>query len=160
MRETLSRNDIPETLRLAHTLRGLAGNIGASKLVDVTDLFEQSLQKQKKSPDSEALLIQLEHVLESQINAIKLALPQSEMVVSPAAVDADVVTRLCVRLRELLLNDDGDAERLIHENAALLKAAFPVQYPVLSTAASRFDFERALQILDEALQVRYGKTNI
>ncbi|MFZ6862632.1 response regulator [Undibacterium sp. Ji67W] len=157
MREALSRNDFDETLRIAHTLRGLAGNIGSSSLVAATDLFEHSINAKNNSDELERHLHQLEQVLLTQISAITIALPLQENTIMQVPVDGDVVMRLCAQLRELLLNDDGDAERLIHENAALLKTVFPVQYAVMATAASRFDFERTLQILDEALQVRIIK---
>ena len=157
LQELLVHNDFKGALRVIHTLKGLAGNIGSSTLVEVANQFEQALEKNNDRLQLFEQLVNLEQVLTQQISAIIKALPVQDGEQVPAHIDDDVVTRLCKQLRELLLNDDGDAERLIHDNAALLKAAFPVQYPVMATAASQFDFERTLQILDEALQVKHVK---
>ena len=58
---------------------------------------------------------------------------------------------LCSQLETLLRNDDGNAERLVKEHAALLRAAFASHFVPLQAAVNAFDSERALVVLQEAL---------
>jgi two-component system sensor histidine kinase/response regulator len=59
-------------------------------------------------------------------------------------------------LERLLVNDDGDAERLVKSQQGLLRASFPDHFPDLYQAACAFDCERALSILRAARESQQG----
>ncbi len=48
-------------------------------------------------------------------------------------------------------NDDGNAERLVNEHAALLRAALGSHFVPLQTAVNAFDCELALTVLQDAM---------
>ncbi len=61
---------------------------------------------------------------------------------------------LCSRLAELLRDDDLSAASLFEEHAALFSAAFPSEAAGLENAIRSFDFDVALQRLQQALDNR------
>jgi hypothetical protein len=51
-----------------------------------------------------------------------------------------------------LLANDENAERLVRDNADLLRAAYPDHFIELQAAINQFDGERGLNILQEAMR--------
>ena len=150
--------------RGAHTLRGLAGNIGASALQLLAGEAEHALSPAAVGDASPAALsarlapqlAQLESVLASQVAAIVECLPAETQL---AAVEVDPAQRDAVvrELAALLADDDARAERLLVEHGALLSAAFPQHYRKLEQAVGDFDMEQALVILNSATEVLADK---
>jgi signal transduction histidine kinase/DNA-binding response OmpR family regulator/HPt (histidine-containing phosphotransfer) domain-containing protein len=146
IRRAVAAADRQTAQRLAHTLKGLAGNIGASRLQAAARDVEAAL---RDGQDATALIDALDPVLARQVAAIVAALPET-VAVEPNEVDAELLSRVCQQL-ETVLAEDGNAERLLVEHEALLKMAFPVHFEKLRMAVSQFDSEQALLVLREAL---------
>jgi len=67
--------------------------------------------------------------------------------------DPQQLAAVCQQLCSLLSNDDGNAERLLAEYANMLHMAYPKHFTELQAAVNRFDSERGLEILQQAMAV-------
>lgn len=148
----LSSDDFSTAERLAHTLKGLAGTIGATGLQYQAALLEQELKADASGCHGRAsmeTLQALEIFLTQQIAAITGALP--ELVVSlDDQIDLTLRDRTIAELDALLRDDNPKAEQLLYERRALLAAILPLHFNRLSEAIEKYDFETALLVLTEA----------
>ncbi|MES2259600.1 MAG: response regulator [Pseudomonadota bacterium] len=133
--------------RLAHTLKGLAGNIGADALQQAAGELEQALAA---GTDNTALRDALARQLATQLAAIGAALPPEQAEAPAPAVDTALRDSVCQQLSLLLADDDAQAEKILAEHQALLAAAYPQHFRRLQQAVAQFDFETALDVLGEA----------
>ncbi len=150
IRAALAKQDHQAAMRLAHTLKGLAGNIASDALQLAASIVEQTLMQYPQIPELADQLTRLEKQLVGQIDAITRGLPPEQAIDSVPQVDMQELASACKQLKTLLVNYEGGAERVIKEKSALLAAAFPHHFPALQAAAGKFELERALQILEEA----------
>jgi two-component system sensor histidine kinase/response regulator len=143
--------------RLAHTLKGLAGNIGADGLQDAAAELERACGAAAfgggDAASRHALNAALDAAalaLDQQVAAINAALP-AEACGAAAAVTVDTALRDDVRaqLVRLLSDDDAQAEKVLMEHQALLASAYPDHIRRLQQAIGQFDFETALAVLEE-----------
>ena len=138
--------------RIAHTVKGVAGNLGITEVQSVAQKLEKALRDGEINVS--ALLVEFASVMGAQVRAIEKALLRlsatrtEQMRTSPfneeAAADA------IARLRTLLEASDGDAEesfRSLHE--AVAGAVEKPYLDGLSASINDFDFDRALVKLDE-----------
>ena len=147
IRAALAAGDHPTAERVAHSLKGAAGNLGATALADAAAKGEASL---KSGQELEAALNSLAVSLRAAVDAIQLALPQeqvSEIAGDPTADPAIVVEPLS-RLKKLLKNDDGAAAEFILEvRPDLSKVLSGTELSSLTGLVANFDFEAALNCL-------------
>ncbi len=157
IRQALQAHDLPRATRLAHTLKGLAGNIAAADVVAAAAAVEQALRglaTGTASTASDAVINTLAARLRAQIADIRQALQAVTPGQPPAAearVDAQRMDALCRQLADLLSNDDGNAERLVTEHTALFRAAWGAHFVPLQAAVNAFDCELALNLLHDAM---------
>ena len=135
--QALARSDTAQAQLLAHTLKGLAGTLGASALLAQAEALEQCLID---SGDPTPVLTRLRADLRQQIQAIEAALPQQ-----PSRQPA---TQLLQRLRQLLREDDPTACTFLHTHASTLAPLLGPTTAALSRAIDDFEFDTALQLLD------------
>jgi signal transduction histidine kinase/CheY-like chemotaxis protein len=136
--------------RLAHTLKGLAGNIGADELQAAAAELETLCGAAASSLQLQAALDATALALGQQVAAINAALP-AEASGSPAPVAVDTALRDSVhaQLVRLLSDDDAQAEKVLMEHQTLLASAYPDHIRRLQQAIGQFDFETALAVLEE-----------
>jgi len=149
IRQAIAAEDLLTAEREAHTLKGLAGNVGADEVQARANTLEAALRA--GSADVEPLIAAVETELAARIAAITAALPaeaEPDAVSNPASADPAAQAAILTRLRELLADDDAAAERLLADNAALLAAALQGRFARVRDAVRRFDFEAALDSLD------------
>ena len=138
---------------LLHTLRGVAGNIGAVRVQALAQQLEQALGHEtaaELAPRQQVLADELARVLAAIITALPA---QPEVPTVPdAAPDREVLASVCARLLGLLADNDSQAEHLVREHAALLHAAFGDAGAAIEAALEQFDFEQAHALLAHAWQ--------
>jgi len=166
MRILLEAGDRAGAERTAHTLKGLAGNIGADALQLLADEVEYALTPAQAGSTRAAVLAQqlepqlaqLAQVLAGQIRAIEAALPD---VAAAPAVQYTPARRkqLVAELKTLLADDDARSAHLLDEHKALFAAEFPQQFAALEQAIREFDMERALELLNSAAETLANKEN-
>lgn len=129
--------------RIAHTLKGAAGMIEANRLRALA--LEVELALKAGSPLSMAPIDELDAELARvlvEVDAV-LAAP------APTAPAADVATDLD-SLRAMLDIGDGDAPELLQRmRPRLVVELGGERVAALEAAVRRFDFERALAVLDQ-----------
>ena len=149
IRRAWESGDRDGAIRLAHTLKGLAGQIGAHALQESAQTLELALVEAVDNAAVEAQIDTFAEALASQISAILLALSTHPTVSAGAAAEFTAGQQQAIlrQLATLLANDDAKAERLIGDNTALLMACMPEHFRELRQAVREYDFEQALALL-------------
>ncbi len=147
--DALALDDYRTAERLAHTLKGVAGTLGAADIQHAAGLLEAAIQDRRERPVINALLAALTSPLRALVARLVRALPPEARDVQDSgrgAVSA-AVDPVLARLAALLREDDPAANGLLDEHAVLLRQAIPAQYDALVTAVRAFNFGDALAIL-------------
>jgi len=145
--------------RIAHTIKGTAGNIGLGQASTVAEKLERAIREEEAVVP--ALLKEFTLVLSRQGQAIRQVLH----VVTPdqptageksAEFDAQAASTAITRLKALLESSDGDsAEAFLQVENILAGTVDKLRLDALSAAVTEFDFERGLQKLNEIIK-EYG----
>ncbi|WP_343803775.1 response regulator [Marinobacterium maritimum] len=150
VREALSRQDVETALRLVHTLKGNASQIGAARLAEQAAAYEQKLKEAVATPAEslpqppEELFVCLKQLLQSLHEGL------SENDLAPAvAVAADVkgAEHLCAQLEQLLAADDFGAGQLLHDESRVFRQVLGRRYEPLCKAIDNFEYGQALMII-------------
>jgi signal transduction histidine kinase/CheY-like chemotaxis protein len=138
--------------RIAHTVKGVAGNIGISEVQFAAQKLEKAIREGHDSVP--ALLDEFAALLGAQVHAIEQALHASapakseEARVSPFHEEA--ASSAIARLRVLLEASVGDTEEAFRRlQDAVAESVEKTQLDALSASINDFDFEAALVKLDE-----------
>ena len=108
--EALRRQDREAAERIAHTVKGVAGNLGIGRVQVAAANVERSIRENDAVPPE--LMNSLEQALESSVAAIREELARTAPVlVEPVArmYDPDAAASAIARLSELIEANDGDA---------------------------------------------------
>nr|WP_260117343.1 response regulator [Pseudoduganella rivuli] len=157
-RASLSDADPAAPTRAAHTLKGMAGNIGAMGVHAAAQLLETACANGAPAEQLMPLLdaVELElapviaglHGLAAQ-GAVVPAVPAAPT--PPAQVDQSALLDHAQRLKALLADSDSEAADLWESHGDLFKAAWPRHWKRIETGLSDLDLDAALAALDEAL---------
>jgi len=155
IRLALEKGDRVTAEREAHTMRGAAGNIGATLLAEVSTELELAIEK---SQENEALIQKFTAASAGLIHALNQALQErsakeaarQEQESELATKDADVTetARLFATLRQYLEESDSEALDYFNTHQRSLRQALGTQAEEFVQSLQVFDFEIALQILD------------
>ena len=157
IRSALQAGDAALARRLAHTLRGLAGNLGASGLQAQAAEVEGAIAAGDALAALEPALAQLAATLDPLVVALRAALPDAGAPPTPAAavpaeVDRQLLATVGARLQALLEQGDGDAASYFLEHRALLAADIGADCDGIAEAIDSYDFEAAAGLLAAALR--------
>jgi CheY-like chemotaxis protein len=147
--KALAANDWNSAELLAHTLKGVSGNIGATDLQQLAEKFEAAIRERRPRNELDGLLSALKNLLINLIAQLEQKLPK-EQVKTSVPVDAAKLKAVCDKLKILLTNDDAEAGDVLEANAQLLNTAFPWHYQKIEAAILSFNFEAALATLSDA----------
>jgi two-component system, sensor histidine kinase and response regulator len=147
--QALVNQDYQLAERLAHTLKGVSGNIGASEIQENAKNLEFAIKNHSDNFDS--LLMKVILPLNTLIEELENKLPP-EQVNAKVKVDLEKLHQLCKQLLVLLQEDDAEAVDLFQDNADLLRSAFSEQYEAIASAIRAYDFEEAYQILQARMK--------
>ena len=142
LRERLRAGDPAEVQRLAHALKGSAGNLGATQVQTVADALQAAV-RQDAGPDAIARHVEtLAAALPPLLDGIRAAL--AERAPAPTAADATRLAAVLARLEALLEQGDMAANDLARAEEPLLRAAFSETGDALLRHVAAFDYEAAL----------------
>ncbi len=150
--EALDRQDWETAERVAHTMKGSAGNIGASIVRDRATSLEAAIKSRAPPSEIKTRVEGLSGPLMRLVIDLHQALgaaPERQSA-PPISIDAVRLKETVSRLADLLVSSDSEATDVLEENAGLLKAAFPEHYRNLEECVQNFDFDEALVILKTA----------
>jgi signal transduction histidine kinase/CheY-like chemotaxis protein len=153
LRAALADKDPATAAALLHTLRGVAGNVGAVELPQLALQLEQAL-REGAAQQVPQFLDAFEAEFARLLAATRAALPLQ--VVAPGASDVDdaELARVCARLAALLDCNDAEAVSLFSEHQAILTGGLRSASAAIGAALEHYDFELALDLLRKAQQAR------
>jgi PAS domain S-box-containing protein len=135
--------------RIAHTVKGVAGNLGITEVQFVAQKLETALSDGEINVSP--LLVEFASVMGTQVRAIENALCGSPIEpVRTSPFNEEAAAAAIARLRTLLEASDGDAEesfRSLYD--AVASAVEKPHLDSLSESINNFNFDRALVKLDE-----------
>jgi two-component system sensor histidine kinase/response regulator len=144
--------------RIAHTLKGVAANLGASALQAQAGELEVAIRTATPMSQLRTQIEALGRATELLLAAIDARLPASieppaGLIQSDPAALATVIDSLLGLLRE----GDPAAQTCVTEHGDLLRLALGPSWSAFEMALQQFDFEQALSLFCAAL-VRTGRT--
>ena len=153
----LESGDFKLAERIAHTVKGVAGNLGIGQVFAAAEKLERAIHDAEAVEP--ALLEEFTLVLRRQVQAIRQAM--HEVTTDPPAdepkvkdFDERAASAAIARLRGLLESSDGEAaDSFLAVKNILVGTAERSRLDLLSTAVSDFDFEEALLRLDEIAEI-------
>ena len=146
--QALAQGDWTTAQRLAHTLKGVCGNIGATALQQEAAQLEAELHAQRApGPLLQAVALPLRALVE----ALQAALPsEARIPLTPAANDPahqEALRETCQELLALLASDDAEALELMLGKADVLRHGLGAAYDVIHKAVSDYEFGSASDAL-------------
>ena len=136
--------------RLAHTLRGTAGNIGAKVVANAATALEQACLTGATEEVLADRLVAVERCLDPVLEGLA-GLAESESATEPVPAPhsgAELQTRLA-QVRDLLAESDTEVLTALHELQGLASdPRVAEQLRRVVQHAERFDFDQALELLE------------
>jgi len=145
--------------RIAHTVKGVAGNIGLGNVFAAAEKLERAIREGDAAVP--ALLEEFTQVASRQVRVIEQSMADGTAVRpteegTRPVFDARAAAATITHFRELLASSDGDAaEAFLDLEAALAGACDKARLSALGVAISEFDFEGAGKRLEE-IEKEYG----
>ena len=150
LKQAIAAKDQDTAERIAHTFKGINGNIGASGLQDMAGNIEKLL---RKTTDADALLQAVEQFSLQQaamVDAIALALSLDFTKADSIAteeVQRPMDEKIVQPFIALLKDDDTGALAYLEKHEQAFKAHFSNQtFNSINEALLEFDFEKALAL--------------
>ena len=153
IRHYLETDNQEEALRLLHTMKGIAGNIGAMQVFDLSYELENSLKKDNNREEVESNLLSLETSLQELIEDLEKALPP-EYEFTKIPVEEKRLNKICANLLQLLQDDDTAATYFLEEYNDLLASAFSEDFSKIKEATKSYEFEIAISAIERARKSR------
>ena len=151
IRQALETGQVEPGRRLAHTLKGATGMIGAQQAHAAAHALEASCQ-QGGTPCMAALAA-LEQAMATLLGMIETVLDSSDASAIAAAPAPQASAQLLIQhLAHLLDEGNGAAIDVLEQSASVLAASLGVAvFQEVAAAAHQFDFEAALEALKPKL---------
>ncbi|QBK03594.1 response regulator [Hylemonella gracilis] len=124
LQQALDTQDMDAAMRLAHTLKGVSGNVGAVQVQAAASTLEQALRERRAEAELRTCLVDLCGVLHPLLEGLRTHLPRDHAVPrSETVVDEIRLHEIILQLRRLLTDLDAEALELAEREAGLLGAA-------------------------------------
>ncbi|MCK5191491.1 MAG: Hpt domain-containing protein, partial [Methylococcales bacterium] len=140
-------DDTEAATRVAHTLKGVAGNIGAKEVQEAAHALEQAcingVDEERIETLLEAVVSALTPVLESlkQIQLVQKKVQQANQ-----SVNVEELIPLFQKLLELLKDDDADAIEVLDEIVGIMGDSYAVgQLKGLENLIEQYAYDEAIE---------------
>jgi signal transduction histidine kinase/CheY-like chemotaxis protein/HAMP domain-containing protein len=156
----LSDADPTAATRAAHTLKGMAGNIGARGVQAAAQLLETASGEGAPAAQLQALAADVVSELEPVIAALRVldAATPAVPVAAAVAIDPAILDGHARKLHALLADSDSAAADIWDAHLDLFRAAWPQHWKRIQTGLSDLDLDAALAALEEALNEKETTT--
>lgn len=151
--EAMTQGDLVLAERLAHTFKGLCGQIGAGELRTMAESLEQSIRNRESKEKIQATLKLVPGTLAELVSAIDKRFPVPESVQTAVAVDLGELREISIRLAAELAADDFASSDTFDQHEALMRAALGECFITLASAIHDFNFALAADQLREAMAI-------
>ncbi|HID97113.1 MAG TPA: response regulator [Thermodesulfobacteriaceae bacterium] len=151
IKASLEDNDTATAERLAHTLKGASGNVGASELAGIAGQAEDSIRA--GNTDIDLLISAMTEELTRVCNAIDTLADEdpleAESLTDFLSPDINELNSMLIELRRLLADDDaGAVEMFDNINEKISKSSRPAEFEELQRRIHLYEFEAAAEVLD------------
>jgi signal transduction histidine kinase/CheY-like chemotaxis protein len=148
----IQSGDLKLAERIAHTVKGVAGNIGITEVQGAAQVLEKAIRE--GDPSVSEHLKNFGDTLAPLVSRVEEALHSSEpapvAATAAAPLNGEAAAGAIAKLRKLLEASDGDAEEAGRNLEAVLGgAAGKPQIDSLNAMINEFNFDAALSKLDE-----------
>jgi len=148
----VATGDHRSAARVAHTLKGVAGNVGADGLHALAGQLEMSLENVPVHTEVlvsclEQCRIELDRLMLELIEVI----PAVSAVESGGTIDAKSIAPAIRRLRDLVSEDDPAAGEFLQSQIGVLQSALGEDFASIDAAIRGYDFSLALKALRDAI---------
>lgn len=150
MADAVARADWLAAERFAHTLKGVAAQIGARLLRGLAEQLEHAVHRHETGEVLAPLQSATNACLAQLIAAIVPHLPRQRVALPAAEVDRRRLQEACAGLARQLATDDFSSVHLLNEHEALLQAGLGADFVPFADAVRHFDFVTALERLRAA----------
>lgn len=157
IRDSLLAGDSAAAERIAHTLKGLCGSIGAIALQQQAALVESMLRSGGSEDELQNAIGDLKEDITDFVGHLKAHLPAEPVAETDAKPDMSQLLVVVDRLGEMLSDADAESLDFFHRHQTLFKAAWPESFPSIRDAVESFDFELALVGIRSAMERMNGK---
>jgi two-component system, sensor histidine kinase and response regulator len=151
--QALAMGDTTTAQRVAHTLKGIAGNIGADELALRAGAVEHTIGSTADLQAQHTALSQMEHTLQTLVARLHVELAE---LVQPEPIapmpEQERVTQVMEQLIKRLEDDDPSAADLLTQHAPILTHTLGGDYDAMAAAIERYDFRAALLVLRQKMQ--------
>jgi HPt (histidine-containing phosphotransfer) domain-containing protein len=152
IRAAMGTNDAERAVRLAHTLRGVAGTLGARNVQDAAGAVETLLRGGSLVDASNAALAHLAAVLDPLLARLRAALALTPSAATAPAVATAHTRTVATKLTKLFADFDTSAVTFAEENLTSLRPAFDaVTWEQFLRHTQGFAFADAQALLDQAI---------
>ncbi|MRW94826.1 response regulator [Duganella sp. FT80W] len=145
--------DATAATRAAHTLKGMAGTIGAAAVQASAQSLENACAQGEPSVKLQQLatvvLCELNSVIDG-IRALDVTKPTAEPT-AVAAIDLTALEKHAQMLKALLAESDSAAVDVWESHLDMFRSAWPQHWKRIQTGLSDFDLDAALAALEEAM---------
>jgi HPt (histidine-containing phosphotransfer) domain-containing protein len=152
--DALRIGDHNTAVRIAHTVKGVAGNIGIKPVQLAAEKLEKAIREGDSAVDT--ILRDFTSLLRAQIDAIEQALPLEILVLeveSRKSFNPSEVSSEIKRLRSQLEASDGNSEETFRALQSILTGQVEkVQLDALGAAIADFEFVGALSKLNDIVK--------
>jgi two-component system, sensor histidine kinase and response regulator len=153
----LTQGDVALAERLAHTLKGVAGNIGAKPVQAVAGVVEKLIRDRAAAAETEAALRQVATALNPLLAQLRNLLPSPEPTTpspnSPPPADPALTRAAAAQLTKLLSEFDPGAVEFIETNQAVLRPLLVGEsWPQFEKLVEGYAFADAQAQLEQALK--------
>jgi two-component system sensor histidine kinase/response regulator len=153
IRGALASNDVESATRRAHTLKGVAGNLGARDVQDAAAAVETLLRNGSGADATNAAMTQLAAILNPLLARLHATLALSTATADAVpAVAAEHTRALAAQLAKLFADFDTSAVTFVEENQASLRPVFDAAtWNQFLRHTQEFAFADAQTLLDQVV---------
>jgi len=150
IRNALQSQDLSTAEREVHSLKGVAGNLGAAAVAAAAKRLETAMQQ---DADTENPIAELEKILGELVAGVLAQVPDSDGATETAEVDVADGRSLDLspaldRLQVLLQDYDGEAGDLVAElQSQTVHTALARPMRAIAGCVDNFEFDEALELL-------------
>ena len=151
IRAALAEGRSQDAERAAHTLKAVAGTIGAHQLQREAGAMEAAMRRGVPPEELEVLTAPAERTLDALVTALRAALPRdAEVTLQPSTGDSRALDAAVERLKALLSQDDAEAIDVFDAVAPILTTAFGERAGRIGQLVKDYLFADALVALTDA----------
>jgi two-component system sensor histidine kinase/response regulator len=149
IRQSLDEGDNQTAERLAHTAKGVSGNIGATGLQALAAEVEKAIKEGRPRQEIDEKLTPYAEAHSRMVADLVEFLPSGETDEKEAAkADPAKVREVCEKLAAMLINSDSEAVDYLEAEKAVLRGAMGAKsVSSIENAVKQYDFEAALDLL-------------